>query len=156
MKVSNNKKKSFSYALAYERIDKAIAEKFPIEAIAIEESIIADRLISHLARRGIFYDAHASLVTMVREVENYYKDDEKSMELLHNIKLWCDARNTAIHSIVRSVPGDAPMIKHSNFLTSTMKTARKGKQYARSICAWKRRQDTVLNKLAKEKETAGE
>jgi len=153
MASDNNKKKSNSYALAYERIDKAIAEKFPLEAIAIEESIIADRLISHMASRGISYETFTSTVRIIKDIEEYYKDDEKSKELLTSIKLWCNERNSALHSIVRSKHGDAPKIKHSNFVTSAMGTARRGKKFARAICVWKSRQDTVLKKLAKEKKT---
>lgn len=46
--MSKNMTKYESYKFAFDRIEEALNENFPFEAIVLEESIITDRLQSFL------------------------------------------------------------------------------------------------------------
>jgi hypothetical protein len=49
---TGNTAKFFSYAAAWGWIKRAIAHRFFLEAVTLEESIVADRLISYLCWVG--------------------------------------------------------------------------------------------------------
>jgi len=51
--TEKNYTKYESYRFAFDQIDRAIKDGYFLEAITIEESILADRLISFLQLKGI-------------------------------------------------------------------------------------------------------
>jgi hypothetical protein len=143
----SNFEKQNSYKVAWERMDQAIDQGFFLEAVAIQESMIFDRLRSFL----VFYeqaeiDNRVPLKKIVRRwqdaLNRMVKDDRAFSfdgNLVLNTIAWVDDRNAVIHTIVRSQPGQ-PTREIVDFLVHAEETARAGKIIARSISDWFRKQ----------------
>jgi len=77
--VKGNVKKYQSYTYANSKIKLAIVKKFYIEAIAIEESIISDRLISFLTavsptkKRKYGSEERSGLNRLIRNLDSSIK-----------------------------------------------------------------------------------
>ena len=147
--MAGNRTKYISYRRAYERIALSIEHGFFLEAIAIEESIISDRL-----RSFVSYVQNAEIgdhvpfgKIVVRWINNLNKDNKSKDEnrwdydenLLSDVKTWVDRRNFALHSIVKSQPGTATM-DIEEFLIESEKTARMGSRLSRMVSDWSKAQ----------------
>jgi hypothetical protein len=105
-----NTSKHLSYKVAWERMDEAIQHGFFLEAVAIQESMIFDRLRSFVAfHEGAEIDNRVPLKKVVRRwhdaLHKVAKDDPSykcDFSLVHETLLWVDDRNAVIHTIVRS------------------------------------------------------
>lgn len=148
--VSENLPKHEAYTVAWERMNEAIKQGFFLEAVAIQESIIFDRLRSFVAFiEGVDIDNRAPLKKIVRRwqdalnrIDNtggvYTVDFDLVLETLS----WVDDRNLVIHTIVRSQPGE-PTRDVNEFLKHAEKTALDGKRISRQISDWFRRQKAM-------------
>lgn len=146
----DNKSKYNSYTVGWDRINQSIEQGFFLEAVAIEESIIFDRLRSFL----VFYEGgdidntvplkkivrrwQDALNRMVKEDRSFSFDGQLASDTL----AWVDNRNAVIHTIVRSKPGE-PTREITEFLIHAEQTAKSGKLIARAISDWFRRQKAI-------------
>jgi hypothetical protein len=145
-----NTQKYLSYTAAWERMDQAIQQGFFLEAVAIQESMIFDRLRSFLS----FYeqdeiDNRVPLKKIVRRwqeaMNRMLKEDQSfsfDSQLVLDALAWVDDRNAVIHTIVRSKPGE-PTREITEFLIHAEQTAKSGKLIARAISDWFRRQKAI-------------
>jgi len=94
------------YKAAIEHCNKAKKEGFFIEAIAIEESLIADRLESltnEITGGGWSYKPAGKLVWNLLNNHRLHLNEEL-IEWLKNVQGWCRKRNYAIHRMAKLTP----------------------------------------------------
>jgi hypothetical protein len=134
-----NVAKADSYAEAFKRMDLAIKSGFFIEALAIQEAIISDRLNSYLNfSNPQFLEKYRSFGQLVGEWRKQLSDDRKDevkINLPVAIDLWRYLRNEAVHGIVKSIPGTATT-GVDEFLKEAQTAAIMGKDLARAVCKW--------------------
>lgn len=145
--VPKNPAKGESYKVAWQRIANAQKEKFYLEAIVIEESIISDRLISYLSRptahNPLKKSAHGRwpefgcLVTEWRKAFPNGLAVKGFDNLPEAVDLWRDARNEAVHAIAKSDPG-MPTVDVEVFLSRARLAAENGADLARAVSSWQR------------------
>lgn len=101
------KARSEMYKAAYARINEATKAGFHLEAIAIIESIVADRLESRLTcvlGRDFSFQHLGSLIIKARQVET----DQTLRQLVdQDLDIWRKARNKALHEMAKIAVGDA-------------------------------------------------
>ena len=98
------------YRGAIGKLNAAIANAYFIEAIAISESFICDRLesrVSFLSGDDELARRHSTLGALVRRLNSSEKkaDYESLREVYDEINVWRAARNKAIHNIVKLTVG---------------------------------------------------
>lgn len=94
------------YKSAIERCSKAIQDGFFIEAIAIEESLIADRLESltnEITEGGWSYKPAGKLVWNLLKTLRPHLNEELTT-CLKSARKWCYKRNIAIHRMAKLTP----------------------------------------------------
>ncbi len=154
-----------AYAEARERIKRAIAAGFYLEAITLAESIMSDRLVSYLARAngpiaGI--DREKRLRLTFGRLIAYWRQDSPGGALLPTDRQWGDElikkgtdliqltndwrvdRNRTLHEIVKSDPGE-PSIEVTVFLRTAQVTAVRGRYLVQEILNWHAREKRLLN-----------
>src|ERR1700682_2729324 len=107
-----NAKKFFSYSEAWVRIKKAQGYGFYLEAVTLEESIIADRLVSFLVCVGeIQADSKVEKHSFGQLIQRWMKRVPEPIpikyfpDLRSAIDEWRKHRNRVVHGMVKSVPG---------------------------------------------------
>ena len=136
--MAGNMEKYDSYTLAYDRIAKAMEQGFPLEAIAIEESIIADRLVSYLVFRNVTnppIDNFGNLISLAKD-----KSDSSDAPFFEQVRTWKNGRNSMLHGIVKSMPGTAPATKAEDFIAEARRLAEEGLKLTRIVQNWQRKQ----------------
>lgn len=81
-------------------IECAVARGFFCEAIAVSESIIADRLesrLSWLTKQNLGFKTLGWLIRELRKCES----DRDLIHLLNDLDAWCERRNSALHEMVK-------------------------------------------------------
>lgn len=144
--ISGNSEKYHSYREAWKRINVAIQEDFYLEAVTIEESIICDRLISHLVGVGIKarqsdlrdYGSFGNLLNSWHQNGSHPVEQGDFNDLQKAVDNWRDERNYVVHGIVKSHPGD-PTDPVIDFLGRAKQAAEDGKELARAIDNWHKR-----------------
>lgn len=99
------------YSSAVVRINSAIENSYPLEAIALLESMIADRLEARLA--WIFeqdaskrkFSTLGRLTGALCGTESRESEDAKAV--YKNVQEWADRRNESLHEMVKLAEGDA-------------------------------------------------
>ena len=140
--TKKNYAKRDSYALAFGMISTAIRHNFPLQAIAVEESIMSDRLWSALnaskPQGGIKETLGRALEEWTRLVKegNPHPLGEEAEAMRGDLVRWWDSRNKLIHGIVKSFRGEEPKITAVNFERSAAKAALKGEELSRRVCNW--------------------
>jgi hypothetical protein len=97
------KAKAILFREAFRRIDRAIAKGFHLEAIAIVESLICDRIestISLVTTKESYPDTLGPLLSQLRKL-SVYPD-----ELIHEIDSWRRDRNLVMHQMVKITNSD--------------------------------------------------
>jgi len=127
-----------AYREGFARIKAAIKARFPLEAIAIEEAIISDRISSHLGYHNSLpkgkHPSFGQLIEKLRKLPIKMNDSE-TIALAGELDTWREKRNTAIHCIVKSKPGTSP-IDPKTFRKNAAEAAEDGKSLARKVCDW--------------------
>jgi len=130
--------KFYSYRYAYSQMKKAMEGRFYLEAITIQESIITDRLLSFVIRKGLlvisdnnFHLPNVSLNNLTKLSKQHF-DDYTLINELNEFRL---SRNNCIHAMVKSYPGN-PTQKVSDFQKLARETSISGKVLTRKIDAW--------------------
>lgn len=93
------------YKSSFEWISKSISEGFYLEAISLEESLITDRLESHLTWRTNTDFSFMTLGKLQRAVEKHETDDALRLLVLDDLDQWREARNKAAHEMVKMEDG---------------------------------------------------
>lgn len=142
----SNMRKGGLYALAFARIDKAVRAEFPVEAIALEESIIADRMRSLLEKiaPGVLSNKPLEVSALVSYLQVAYFHESTSP--LHRVKAWLGKRNQAVHGIVAKRDGGEAKFAAEQFLANAMSAAREGKRLAYDLKLWVERKKTELKR----------
>lgn len=150
--TKKNYAKRDSYALAFDMITTAIHHNFPLQAIAVEESIISDRLWSALnasKEKGGKKETLGKALDTWKELAKNGEPKplgEEAESMREGLASWWDSRNKLIHGIVKSFRGDEPKIVAANFEHSAMKAAVKGEELARQVCNWSTKQVRKVKK----------
>ena len=154
--IKGNKEKYLSYRLAFRMINNAIKCKCYLQAITIEESIMADRLLSFLAFCG--EDVHINRSSLGSAIKWIFgeADNPKINEKCKNkefdvtkgsifekeqeLRDFWKSRCYLLHGIVKSPSGESPKILEKDFIRQAKKTANEGKELTRWVCDWSKRQ----------------
>lgn len=133
---TNNKIKYHSYKAAYSRMNLAMKSGFYLEAIAIQESIISDRLLSFAVRSGQLVvtkeKLHSITFSKLIKISKVYFDNQKLVNDIENFRL---QRNQCLHGFVKSFPGK-PTIVVNDFMALLIQTSKAGKKLTREIDYW--------------------
>ena len=98
------------YREAILRIKNAIEHRYPLEAIALLESMIADRLEARLAKIFIQDPCKGAFSTLGKLTKKLggeeLKENEAAKDLYKAVKTWAERRNEALHQMVKLAEGD--------------------------------------------------
>lgn len=141
-----NIQKFLSYREAWTRVKQAQAAGFYLEAIALVESIISDRLTSALVNTGRIqrqteirkYPGFSDLIQAWIALCPQPIEQGHYSNLQTAVDSWRLERNRLIHGMVRSHPG-RPTIEVGEFVTAAQQTAQQGEKLARAVCSWSSR-----------------
>lgn len=106
------------------RYNKSIEENYFLEAIALIESLICDRLesrLGELSKKNVKLDTLGGVLKKLKVFEN----DSELLKLMLEIEEWSKFRNIAIHESAKIELGDEKNFKQ--FLNQANATALKGK-----------------------------
>lgn len=145
-----NMKKYKKYSFVFERINESIKANFPIEAIALEECIVADRLRSFLrsAKPLCLKDGLLSTSRLIDESKKNVPTTDRCV--LIQTQDWIRRRNSIIHGVIISKTGEESSNDNHEFIKNAKDIATTGMELVRKLDAWVRRTKRVLNKRAKE------
>lgn len=121
-----------------ERINKAIDQEFYLEAIALEESCISDRLSLVLYLKG----QKAGTKSFAKLIE--LCDEFLPKNLKRDVDSWRKERNRAIHNLVRSSPLEE-MIDLEELDLLSVKTAKSGVELLEQVNLWF--EDFILSEM---------
>lgn len=127
-----NKVKYDAYTEAFARIKAANESNFFLEAVAIQEAIISDRLKSHLGHLGKLTKRNRPTLFDLVEIwksENQDQNLEIKINLPELVDQWRVLRNQAVHGLVCTSGVD-------DFLNSAKAAAKTGEILARAVCDW--------------------
>ena len=130
-----NIKKYLSYKEAHKRIKSSISKEFFLEAITIQESIISDRLLSHLIGKGIISFREDDIGHGKVALSSLINKLGKNHSLYNNLDKWRRDRNICIHSMCKSYPGK-PTIHVKDFLDMAKHTALFGVKLVKDVQKW--------------------
>ncbi len=88
------------FALVIERISQAEKEGYYLEAIALLESIIADRLesrLSHITDSIVGFHTLGFLVRLI----NLFEKQSQIKDIANQIEKWSKKRNTCLHEMAK-------------------------------------------------------
>ena len=93
-----------SYKIAFERLEESLTEGWLLEALAIEESIISDRLMSILSARGVNTKPRESLKRLIEKVKKVLVNtgNLSNDDLFKELDEWREQRNECIHSLCQA------------------------------------------------------
>ena len=161
-----NIEKGKSYKLALEQAQKAIRAKCFLEAITIEESLLADRLWSTL---NVGRTPQKKIPTLGVALEKWHpcKPDKNGnpipphknaclfqgeMECFYpSLRCWWNKRCDLLHGIGKASQGNAPGILAKDFQDEAESVARFGLMAFRYVDAWVKRQIRKNKNLKEEK-----
>lgn len=149
--TEKNYTKYESYKFAFDQIDLAIEKGFYLEAITIEESILADRLISFLQLNGKKVKKSFTLGRCFDPLKHFDTDFsiKESDDFRTDLKIWWSKRNDCLHAIVKSNRGD-PTIEVDEFLDIAKETALQGRTLSRQVANWATSQKRKIIKQNKD------
>ena len=127
-----NKVKYDAYTEAFARIKAANDSNFFLEAVAIQEAIISDRLKSHLGHLGRLPKINRSTLSDLVDAwksESQGPNIEIKINLAELVDQWRVLRNQAVHGLVST-----PSV--NDFLKSAEAAAKTGEVLARAVCDW--------------------
>jgi arginine deiminase len=93
------------YKATFEWITKSIKEGFYLEAISLEESVIADRLESYLSWHTRTDFSFKTLGTLQKAIATHGGDNNLKLLVANELDQWRKARNKAAHEMVKIEDG---------------------------------------------------
>lgn len=140
-----NTRKYESYKAAWERIRDAQAAGFPLEAVAIQESLISDRLISFLARptapKPLTKRKHGQWPSFKELIDKWRVEYPAGLavvgypDLVKAVDQWRLDRNEVLHALAKSDPGTST-VAVTEFLRRAHHAAECGGLLAKAVLAW--------------------
>lgn len=146
---SKNYGKQDSYRFVFGMIDNAIRHNYPLQAITLEESVMADRLWSALHASGHQAKNHETVGRALSDWKKGKSFDEEVNSLKPRIEQWWKERNELLHGLAKSDQGCAPKIRPEEFDEKAGATARFGLELTNAICKWSKKSIRKANRLAK-------
>jgi hypothetical protein len=152
--VVGNVEKYYSYREAWSRIKLAQENGFYLEAIAIQESIISDRIISYLHHeeiKAISSTNDSQFISLNNLIQKWRSEFPKGLSsgsysnLIEAVDQWRLSRNKVIHAIVKSKPGQ-PTQSIDLFLQQAKEAAEVGNKIAREVCNWSQKKKREIKK----------
>lgn len=154
MVIKKNHAKGATFAYAFKRMNESIRDCYYLEAITLAESIISDRLYSFVKfhesvgkpllhekeKKAAKRTSLGNLTTKARRYNNVQSLTKSGQNMFDAIDEWRDARNECIHSIAKSEPG-TPTVSVDEFIELARNTAVNGKQLARLVCDWHKKEN---------------
>jgi hypothetical protein len=100
------KERSKLYAAAISRINQAVKEGYFIEAIALSESVLSDRLLARYSYlKGFKTESRAekTLHKLLKSLidEDHSPDRDRMIQIYQDIFSWKEVRNSAVHAMVK-------------------------------------------------------
>lgn len=138
--IKSNHAKFLSYKLAHERMKAAVEAGFPLEAVAIAESLITDRLLSFINFNGAGFDPEKSTLGGVAQkaakicIESSH--DPVGEALASKAEMWAKDRNTVLHAIAKSGHGVGPKIAADAFVEHAHGVAVRGMDLVKQVKSW--------------------
>lgn len=139
-----NVAKADSYNEARARIKSAKENGFYIEAVAIMESIVCDRILSYLHTVHDFplrtkKDWHHNMSNLVKEVRSRTTlTDQEGRCIWDLLDKWRRQRNEIVHRLVRSDPGE-PTLPVDEFLETAKECCKHGEELVKHVINWNKR-----------------
>ena len=131
--------KGESFTYAFRRINEAIGNEYYLEAITLCESIISDRLLSHVSfhkkSKGDVKTTFAKLIESAQKIHKKPIEWKSETDLFKALDEWRVARNKCVHSAAKSLPSE-PTLSVNEFTKLAKKSATTGKKLARYFCNW--------------------
>ena len=146
-----NVSKADSYREAYSRIKSAMNEHYYVEAMALMESVIADRILSYLVgacglspltEKGRPW-AFGYLINKAKEKSPL--DDASGNCVWTRVNKWREDRNRIVHGFVSSIPG-TPTAPVDEFLEKAKIACEEGHKLSREVTNWNKREKTKWKK----------
>ena len=122
------------YASAIKRLNEALAAGFYVEAIAIEESLICDRmesLANELSDGKHSYETIGRLTDFLLGEKQIDSNNPELADSLIQIKQWAKMRNDAVHELAKLSPDMAETFEDSYRKLDTV--ANEGKRLFRQL-----------------------
>jgi hypothetical protein len=119
--------------LVFDRIEASIQKGFDIEAIALLESLMCDRLSSRLAyKTNKEFDIKLTLAQACSQLLALSEDSSEFRESIVQIRGWAKQRNKAVHEIAKIYRSDAIAPQHfRDVLTDNHQFALRGVELLR-------------------------
>ena len=150
-KVAGNAEKYYSYREAWTRIKLAQEHGFYLEAIAIQESIISDRLISYLQREQLKTPSgNVCFISFNKLIQKWRSEFPTGVasgsysNLIDAVDQWRKSRNKVIHAIVKSKLSQSTQ-SIDLFLQQAEEAAKVGEAIAREVCKWSKKNKSNKN-----------
>lgn len=142
--TKGNHEKYLSYKLAHGRMKCAVEAGFPLEAVAIAESLITDRLLSFINFHGADFDPERStLGGVAQKAAKICKETTRDLQgeaLAAEAERWAKERNSILHSIAKSGQGVGPKIAADAFVEHAHSVAVRGMELVKDVKNWHRKQ----------------
>jgi hypothetical protein len=135
-KAKGNSIKFDSFREALARIKTAQSEGWYFEAVTLQESILCDRLQSHLVGIGVSLPnpKKITLGTLIYKYSNA-KCQTMPLELYDRLDAWWKNRNIVVHEFAKSWPG-SPTVKVEDALDHAKETAKNGGKLTQDMLKW--------------------
>jgi len=134
-----NRAKHLSWRLAHERMNAAIEAGFPLEAVAIAESLLTDRFLSFVNFHGAGFGPEKTLGGVAQKAASICRrttGDALGEALAADAENWARERNEILHGIAKSRQGVGPTIPAEGFVDRAHDVAVRGRQLVRAVKAW--------------------
>ena len=142
--MSKNMTKYESYKFAFDRIEEALNENFPFEAIVLEESIITDRLQSFLETNN--RKNNLTFAASIKAVLNLIEKNDPHRNLIEALDQWRDNRNKCVHGAVKSKNDrKLPEFHADAILFEAHKIATDGYELTKKVRSWEQKTKRTTN-----------
>lgn len=153
--INGNAPKYYSYKEAWRRMKLAQAQGFFLEVVTIAESVISDRLTSHLAKveKCIPDNRDHAFSDLIKKWRNWLQtaaveDSELLAEMIEEVDRWRVRRNHVVHGMVKdNVINRGQSIE--DFIAEAEKVAEAGMSLARKVSAWQQKYKRQANQSRK-------
>lgn len=133
-----------SYKFAFDRIEEALNENFPFEAIVLEESIITDRLQSFLETNN--RKNNLTFAASIKAVLNLIEKNDPHRNLIEALDQWRDNRNKCVHGAVKSKNDrKIPEFNADAILFEAHKIATDGYELTKKVRSWEQKTKRTTN-----------
>jgi len=126
-------------------VARSIREGFYLEAITLCESMISDRIEALVAALDPDHPDAGQLLELGRNLKKFkrlLKDDLKGADLAARLDAWKEARNRALHEMVKLPEGDAG--DWGSRRAALRSVAREGRDLVRILSGYVRRRREAL------------